>query len=199
VLAKPGAVPFDQRGHDADGAEERGEVGGDGDRAVGGHGVVPPVGCLTGTRAAVARGGVHDALPGPHAGARVVRGEARQRQVHEPGGGVPESFPAKAEARHHAGPEVLDEHVGARREAVGDVEVAGVGEVEGDAPLAPVEERVGGACRRLAARRVDVDDVGALVGEHDRHQRPRHVVPEVDDPDAFQRTGHGASSVHSGR
>jgi hypothetical protein len=35
-----------------------------------------------------------------------------------------------------------------------------------------------------------VDNVGTLVGEQHGRQRPGHVLAEVDDPEACQRTRH---------
>ena len=97
---------------------------------------------------------------------------------------------ADAEAVHDAGPEVLDHHVGAVDQALRDLEVAGRLEVEGDASLAALEEGVGRMLPARAARRVDVDDVGALVGEHDAGQRAGDVLAEIDNADTGEWTCH---------
>ena len=53
--------------------------------------------------------------------------------------------------------------------------------------LAAVERRIGGRCEARPARRVDVKDLGALIAEQHRGQRPRHPLTEVDDPDPVER------------
>src|SRR3989304_5681648 len=48
------------------------------------------------------------------------------------------------------------------------------------------------------ARRVDVDDVGPLIGEHDRGQGPGDVLPEVDPAQAGEPARHRRSYASSG-
>src|SRR3990170_7634045 len=48
------------------------------------------------------------------------------------------------------------------------------------------------------ARRVDVNDVGPLIGEHDRGQGPGDVLPEVDHAQAGERARHRRSYASSG-
>jgi hypothetical protein len=95
-------------------------------------------------------------------------------------------LPAQSEPVHDPRAEVLDQHVGPDREAAGDVEVGRIGQVERDTPLTAVVEGVGRLVRPRRAGPVDVDDVGALVGEHHGDERPGHVMTEVDDPDALE-------------
>ena len=43
----------------------------------------------------------------------------------------------------------------------------------------------------VAVERLDLDDVGALVGQHHRRQRTRHVARQIDHPDPCQRQRSG--------
>lgn len=76
-------------------------------------------------------------------------------------------------------------------------------EVENDALLASIEAReirvvrtypMGtDAARDIACRRLDLDDLGAEVGEHQAAIRARQHVADLDDADAFQRTAHDSA------
>jgi hypothetical protein len=90
-------------------------------------------------------------------------------------------FGTDAKAGHDAGAEVLEDDIGALDQALGNLEIAGRLEVEGDAALSPLIEGIGGVLPAGSARRVDVNDVGALVGEHDARERSGDVLAEVDD------------------
>src|SRR5205085_10707817 len=73
---------------------------------------------------------------------------------------------AKAKSFDYARAERLDEHVGAQRQVASHLVVGRVLEVEDDALLAPAHERVGGLSpQRGAARRLDLDNTGAEVGQ----------------------------------
>jgi hypothetical protein len=101
---------------------------------------------------------------------------------------------AQAEPVHHAGTEVLDDHVGRLDQPPRRLAALVLLQVEHDAALAAVPD---GVCRRLharPARRVDADHVGALVGEQHRRQRPRDVLAEIDHPYAVERTRHDVPS-----
>ena len=101
----------------------------------------------------------------------------------------------KPEPGEHAGPEVLDHDVGGGGEAACRGQFTRLLQVQDHPALAPVEERVRGACAARAAGRVDVDDVRPLVGEQHGGQRAGHVLPEVDDPQAGQRAGQSVDLV----
>jgi len=99
--------------------------------------------------------------------------------------------------RHHARPEVLHEHVGALDEPPRDGATLGPLEVEGEAALVAVREQeedahavleeVGArpvALPQPAAGRLDLDDVGAEVGEELDARWPEQELGEGDDADA---------------
>ena len=97
---------------------------------------------------------------------------------------------ADAEPLADTGPKRLDEHVGRRGEREQPLDVARVFQVEHDAFLAAVQvaevdgrRAVGGADapRRVAVGRLDLDDLGAVIGERQRQIRARQEHREVDD------------------
>ena len=53
--------------------------------------------------------------------------------------------------------------------------------------LAAVEVALAGDRQARPARRVDVKDLGALIAQQHRGQRPRDPLAEVDDPDPVER------------
>src|SRR5262249_47569847 len=113
---------------------------------------------------------------------------------------------AEPEPLHDAGPEVLDEDVGARDQLPGDGLAVGVLEVDGQAPLVPVgrhEEDADPVLVEVAARpvplpecparRLDLDDVGAEVGEERVARGAEQELGEAEEADALegrQRRGH---------
>ena len=126
--------------------------------------------------------------------------------VDEPRVALGEALGVEAEAREHDGAQVGDEHVGTIDEAERDVASRFLREVERDAPLAAVVElegrigrhlEAGGAeeepAERVAVGRLDLDHVGAPVGQDAGRRRARHPEGELDDPDAL----HGACHERS--
>jgi hypothetical protein len=190
MLAAPGAPPRDQRHHDAHGGQVRGEARGERQRRVRGPLPVPACRLLTGPWRAVGRRGGDDALIAAQAGARIVGGEAGQRARDEGRALLPDHVEVEPEPGQRSRPEVFDHHVRGGGEAARGGEVARPPQVQDRPALAPVEERVRDTGHARAAGRVDVDDVGALVGEQHGCQRPGHVLAEVDNPEACQRTRH---------
>ena len=101
----------------------------------------------------------------------------------------------------HAGPEILDQHVGAGEQLVHDRLAFGLGEIKADALLAPVEgheemalavaapgARTGAPARVVAAVWVfDLDDLGSHVREHLGAHGPRDHAGEIDDAYAVER------------
>ena len=114
---------------------------------------------------------------------------------------VPEPEPGEAVRS-----EVLDEDVGVGEESAQHVGAGGLLQVEPEAALVAVDrEVVGGgpasrrsslahprrapAAGRVALGRLDLDDVGAEVGQEHRRVRPGEDRRAVDDADARERTG----------
>ena len=114
---------------------------------------------------------------------------------------------AEAQPIHHLRPEILHQHVGAGDQLAQDVDALGLLEVDRQRALAAVGryeqggelagriDRLAAAARDVAARRLDLDHVGALVGQEHRGERPRHHAGEVDDPHPRQRTCHAPPPV----
>ena len=108
----------------------------------------------------------------------------------------------EAEPLGDAGPEVLDQHVGrcrSRRRNVADP----CGEPRSIArpslprlllaisELMPPRPKFGQRAQHLAAdARLDLDHLGALIGQEHRGPRTADHLREVDDPDALERSGH---------
>ena len=108
---------------------------------------------------------------------------------------------AEAHAGEHAGPVVLDQHVGPLEETGQDgLALLGV-EIEGDRLLVPVElgevprqavhDRALPANGIALARRLDLDDLGAHVAEEHAAERARENAGQVDDAETGQ--GHRAN------
>ncbi|GBD13995.1 hypothetical protein HRbin24_02044 [bacterium HR24] len=119
-----------------------------------------------------------------------------------------ELFVGEAEVLQGTGAQVGDEHVGTLDELPGDLPAFFRLQVQGHAALAPVvllEGRVEGgrhaqgageeATERVAVGWLQLDDVGAPVGQDGGAGRPRHPERQLDHLDAFQRTGHGSPSL----
>ena len=113
-----------------------------------------------------------------------ARVERSQREVVDPelGGG--------------AGGIALEHDVGTRREREEPVVVGRVAEVEHRAPLPPVPHlRAGERTRRVAARRLDLGDARAVVGEQHAGHRTGDAGREVEDLDALQDSAHACTAV----
>ena len=133
-----------------------------------------------------------------HSGHRPVvaePGDARIDQAGEARGQDP--FVIQAPLLHPAGPEVLDQHVGALEQAQQRRAPGRAAQVDADAGLAAVEaveigalpapERRPPGAGLVARRRLHLDHVGAVVGEQLGAERPRENAGEVDDPEAGER------------
>ena len=146
------------------------------------------------------------------AAARRVRAraaEAAHRAVDEPRIHRRERLVPEAQPLRHARPVVLDEDVRRLREALDDQDTLGRLEIDREPALAAVHRHEGGAVsvlrdrRQLARglardRRLDLDDVGAHVGEVHRAERRRHRLREVDDAEALERFHGVEASFDSG-
>ncbi|MNL23785.1 hypothetical protein D3C87_1451880 [compost metagenome] len=85
-----------------------------------------------------ARHALDDLVVGGQVRERAVLAEARDRAVDQARIHSLQVFMAKVEPLHHAGPEVLDQHIGAGHELAEDLLAARVLEVERDRALARV-------------------------------------------------------------
>ena len=123
--------------------------------------------------------------------ALLAAAEAADRRIDDAGVARGDAVVVEPEARQAAGLEVLDEDVGATGELVGEAAVLLALEVEGDGALVPVDGEVVGrglaAHRRhpaagvVTARGLDLDDLGAEVGEEHRRVWPGEDPGEVGD------------------
>ena len=136
--------------------------------------------------------GLDHAIVGGVALVRPLRAEGGDRAVDEVGVDLREVAVAEAQAVHDARDGVLDDHVGAPGEPARRLAALVRLQVEDDALLSPVPHAPGGhGAEGVAAGRLDLDDLGAVVGQdHGRHAggEPRS---EIDDGDAFTYWGHG--------
>ena len=100
----------------------------------------------------------------PH---RTVLPEARDRAVHDVGVHGPDRVGTDPEPVDHSGPEALGDDVGVGRELECVRQAVGRLEVDHDAALVRGDggEDVGELPHRVAARRLDVQHVGAEIGE----------------------------------
>jgi hypothetical protein len=188
-LAAAGVFAGDQ-GHDDGGggveaAEVRRQRQGGKDRAVGivNAGVVGAKELANG--GVGVSGGAYDAFPRRYVSSGIVRGEAWDRTMNQLGVLFGHPQGAQTKTVHDAWPEVLDGHIGGCDQLSGDVVVAWLLQVQGDALFAAVVERIGVTPPPGSTWWVDVDDFGALVGQHDRRQRPCDVLAKVNNPDAI--------------
>ena len=100
-----------------------------------------------------------------------------------------------AEAPGHAGPVVVDHHVGVRGQPPEYLPAGLGGQVEQDAPLVPVVDReadpapaaVSDAELVAAGRPLDLDDLRPELAEQGGHVRPGDDRPEVQHAQAGQR------------
>ena len=138
-----------------------------------------------------ARAGLDEQIDGRAIGGVGVARIAGERAVHERGqlgrhGGVIEIA-----RREVAGREALDEHVGGRRELEDPVPIRGVVEVEHDAALPAVgDDRPDVRPLGIAARWLDLHDIGAVIAERHGRERSREPSGQVDDPQSFQCAWH---------
>src|SRR5262249_44522445 len=146
----------------------------------------------------------------PPLGARPGEPEVRDRDVHEMRVALAD-FPRREPVATLAlDAEVLDQDVGAIAELAEPAPPVPCVEIDDGAALVrvPVEEREGAVGRfdvvrerrpepaGIAARRLDLDHVGAEVAEEPPRKGPAQIG-EIDDPEMRERRGHGA--VYSAR
>src|SRR5262249_23490922 len=121
------------------------------------------------------------------------------RDVDEPRAERAGRLPAQAQPLHDPGAEVLDEDVGAGNQLLRDRLAVGPLQVEGEAPLVAVRghEEDGEAALvevaprpvalpELAARRLDLDDVGPEIRQELDARRPQQELGERQDANTLE-------------
>ncbi len=140
---------------------------------------------------------LHDHVVGRALAQRPRGAEPGDGDQHEPRPARAQALPVVAELRERARPEVLDQHVGAREQALEDCAVPSLFEIEIDRLLAAIHRgEVGGARGRegadrarivAAARALHLDHARAEIGEHQRAVGPREDARQIDDERAGER------------
>ena len=123
-----------------------------------------------------------------------VLAEARQAHIDEARIDLAQRLVVEAEPVLHVGPVVLDQHVGAGRQLLQDGDAVGRLEVERDAALVAMQVEEVGTVARAAHHRVlvallrhlDLDHVGAPVGEVARRRRAGAGPRQIDHLEAGQ-------------
>jgi hypothetical protein len=154
MLAKPAAMPPNQRGDNAVRGDKRSIARGQR------HCAVDRVGRrLRQARVIQPGGSRYNALPAGKTGARIVGGEARQRAKDQ----VPMAFGhlqrAKTKPVHDPRPEILNHHIGRGDQVARDRQIIRAFEVQHDAALATLQYGIGGMAPAGPARGVDANDL----------------------------------------
>ena len=98
---------------------------------------------------------------------------------------------ADAEPVGDAGPERLDQHVGVVGELAERVDAGRVLQVDRDRAARAVPHRVAAVvAERVAAGRLDLDHVGALLGEQQHAERAGDAPRQVEHAHTVQGSGH---------
>ena len=194
VRTLPAALALEQRRQDGvRGDQPGGLVGGDGR-------VVLRRAALRFHQAGAARQALDDVVVGRHAAVRAVLGEAVQADVDQPRIAGQQRLPVEPDGGELLRPDAVHQHVGAVGQRQQRVASVGLLEVEHDALLAAVdaeEDRAhagfgarAGAARRVAFGRLDLDHVGAVLGQDLAGVGAEHDGAQVEHTDAFEG-GHG--------
>ena len=140
--------------------------------------------------------GLDDRVIGRRVGHRPLGAEAGHTAIDEARVDLAQLVGTEAEARHHAGPIVAEDHVGLRCELFDDGLALVALDVDTKRPLAPVavrEQRRDAALGRPEVthrvtqfERLDLDDFGTLVGEHHRGERRRDHGRELHHSDSLE-------------
>ena len=190
VLAAPCALALEQRGEYG----MRRHLAGDLVRGDRGH--VPRRAALAATKVGRPCKGLNDVVIGRAAGVRAGFAEAKQRQINQPGVAAAELRTGNAQGAKFLRADIVDEDVGGIDQRQ-QVRASRLGlEVENDAAFIAVRAkeqrgharfaRRSGEPRAVAVQRLDLDDVGAVVGKHLRRRGSEHDGGDVDDADARQ-------------
>ena len=193
ALARP--VPGLQGAQHTDGEVEPGADVGDGERNAVGRAVLG-----AGDRHQ-ARHGLDDQVEAAATGIGAGLAETRDRPQHQPLVARVQCLPAEAEPLHDSRAEILQHDIGTVDEFPEDLEILLVLEVELEAALVPVPQherrRLALEERRRAAHRIalgtlDLDDVGAHVGELHAAERAGEMGREVEDDQTVESACHVA-------
>ena len=194
-LAFSGAIALEQRGDDALGRDQPDDVVGEHHRHE----------ARLAERALVGVGDAGEALDDGVVGGAVAvaSGAAEPHQVahDEPRIAAAQAFRIEPEPAERRRPHIGDEHVRGGKQPVQRLAAFLALEVERQRALVAVEVReLAGQLARvrlaaeraqeIAAGRLDLDDVRAVVGEIERRRRSHHDGGEVDDADARERAAH---------
>ena len=138
-----------------------------------------------------------DVVVGGAVGVRAVEPVAGERDADDLRINLTQHVVGETELPDRARPEIGDERVGARDDPMEIGAAGGGGEIERDALLAAVEAREIGVVRPDAMRadvardvafgRLDLDHLGAEIGEHQAAIRPGQHVADLDDANAGER------------
>ena len=139
-----------------------------------------------------------DALVALQLRPRTARAEAADRGVDERRIELAGLLVAEAQARHHTGPEALDQHVGRGDEFEGGgLALAGL-EIEHAAALAAVPEAPGMMpAERIPRGRLDLDDLGPVVGEDHAGEVAVHAPGEVEHAESATGSRHESAPFPS--
>ena len=147
-----------------------------------------------------------DDVVGGSGGVGTGLAEPRDRGIDEPRVDLLQRIGAEAELRHDAGAEVLHQHIRARRKRAGDFQIIRRLQVQHDRSLASVDvlkERAFAVAERpnmavlVAARRLDLDHVGAEIGHQGRRVGAGEDTCEIEHHDALERAGSVRHRRHS--
>ncbi len=130
---------------------------------------------------------VVDVVPG-RAGERSRLTEAGHAPVDEPRVAREADVGPEAEALHHAGPEPLEQPIGALHEPQHRRDRFGVLQVDGDAAPAAREQITRSSAGCDARESLDAQHFGAHVGEHQRAERARADAADLHDAHSRERT-----------
>ncbi len=153
----------------------------------------------SGVRGEQSRASLRDEVVRGRVGERPGRAERADAPHHEPRMRCVHVVPVEPEPRGPLAREVVQRDVGPTQEPCARREPLGALEVDDDRALAAVQrhEVAADAGRdrhhvsvAVAGGRLDLDDVGAEVGEEDAAQRPRDVLRVLDHAHAFEGERH---------
>src|SRR5262249_44222634 len=94
--------------------------------------------------------------------------------------------------RHDPRAEVVDHHVAAARQLAHQLDSARIAQIDRDTALAAVQVAEQPAASLRGVGRIgpfDLDDVGAVIGEHARRHRPGDDPGKVEHADPFENSG----------